>query len=83
MKTSRQFYVAEGILLRINDVLFDLNKEADIDHTEGKIHIREKTEQLLRELSYAEVITPDELEELVGRIGDLPFTEKPKGKGVK
>ncbi len=80
MKTSRQFYVAEGVVLRVNDVLFDLNKESETDHTESKIHIRAKCEQLFRELSYAGVVTTDEAEELVNRIGDLPFTEKPKGE---
>ena len=80
MKKSRQFYVAEGVVLRMNDVLFDLNKDTDNDHTESKIHIRAKTEQLLRELSYAGVATSDEVEELVARIGDLPFKEKPKGE---
>ena len=80
MKTSNQFYVAEGVVLRINDVLFDLNKESEIDHTESKIHIRAKCEQLLRELSYAGVVTDDETEELVNKIGEMPFSEKPKGE---
>jgi hypothetical protein len=80
MKTSNQFYVAEGILLRVNDVLFDLNKESETDHTESKIHVRAKCEQLLRELSYAGVVTADETKELVSKIGEMPFSEKPKGE---
>ena len=83
MKKSRQFYVAEGVVLRVNDVLFDLNKEmkkSDADHTESKIHIWAKCEQLLRELSYAGVVTDDETEELVNKIGEMPFSERPKGE---
>ena len=80
MKKSNQFYVAEGVVLRVNDVLFDLNKESKTDHTESRIHIRAKCEQLLRELSYAGVVTDDETEGLVNRIGEKPFSEKPKGE---
>ena len=80
MKTSKQFYVAEGVVLRVNDVLFNLNKESETDHTESKIHIRAKCEQLLRELSYAGVVTADETKGLVKRIGEMPFSERPKGE---
>jgi uncharacterized protein YpmB len=76
MKKSRQFYVAEGILLRVNDVLFGLND----DQEENRIHVRAKCEQLLSELSYAGIVTNDERKELVERIGGLPFKEKPKGE---
>jgi hypothetical protein len=76
MKKSRQFYVAEGILLRVNDVLFGLND----DQEENRIHVRAKCEQLLSELSYAGIVTNDELKGLVERIEDLPFKEKPKGE---
>jgi uncharacterized protein YpmB len=76
MKKSKQFYVAEGILLRVNDVLFGLND----DQEENRIHVRAKCEQLLSELSYAGIVTNDERKELVERIGGLPFKEKPKGE---
>lgn len=78
MKKSRRYYVAEGVVLRTNEVLHDLKNSDDLGAPEADIHIRAACTKMLNEFTVAGVINRDESKDLVEKIGELPFREKPE-----